>query len=62
MWGDARENGASPYGLTVLGDKVLFAGLTPGFAYELWVTDGTPGGTELLEIEPGGTCAVAAVA
>jgi ELWxxDGT repeat protein len=45
--------GSSPYGLTPLDDKVLFAAFTEGHGTELWITDGTPNGTEMHELEPG---------
>ncbi len=43
-----------PADFTVLGDSVLFTASTPANGRELWVTDGTPAGTSLLEdIRPG---------
>ena len=36
---------------TVLGDRLIFAGTAPDGTYGLWSTDGTPGGTTLLNDE-----------
>ncbi len=39
-----------------LGDRILFSARGPGIGEELFVTDGTPAGTELIaDIEPGGS-------
>ena len=43
-----------PQGVTPLGAVSLFSGITPGLGRELWVSDGTAIGTELLfDIAPG---------
>jgi ELWxxDGT repeat protein len=54
---------SSPRQLTAAGDKVFFAATEPGSGTELWVSDGTAVGTELLEdLAPGpGSSAVHAV-
>jgi ELWxxDGT repeat protein len=44
---------SSPFGLAVLGDRVLFTAHTPGHGTELWSTDGTMAGTKMQELMPG---------
>jgi ELWxxDGT repeat protein len=42
------------YQAAVLGDQLIFNGYQAATGYELWVSDGTPGGTSILEdINPG---------
>src|SRR5262249_55605910 len=45
--------GSVPTSLTVVGDRVFFAASTPETGNELWVSDGTPEGTVVLDIIPG---------
>ena len=45
---------SNPASLTVMNDRVYFSALQPGTGRELWVSNGTPEGTHLVEeIEPG---------
>lgn len=44
----------SPYNVAHLSNKIYFTGVDAGNGKELWVTDGTPGGTSLVkDINPG---------
>ncbi len=49
------EDGSTPPDLTALGQKLLFAGVDAGENTNLWVTDGTTGGTH--ELKPAGESA-----
>lgn len=48
--------GSAPAHFQVLGDRLLFTAESPGSGRELWVTGGTPGGTELLADACPGEC------
>jgi len=51
---DPGAGSSHPFGLTALGDKVIFAATNDDHGTELWVTDGTPSGTVLVkDISPG---------
>ncbi|HEY0513557.1 MAG TPA: ELWxxDGT repeat protein [Thermoanaerobaculia bacterium] len=47
-------NGSFPYGFTRLGSQILFVADDGTTGYELWSTDGTPGGTaQVKDLNPG---------
>jgi ELWxxDGT repeat protein len=47
---------SGPFGFTTVGSQVFFQASTNGSGNELWVTDGTPGGTHVTkDIRPGPT-------
>ena len=51
---DPGPGDSFPQGFTVFGDRVLFSASDSANNMELWVTDGTPAGTRLVEdINPG---------
>src|SRR5262245_44804689 len=43
------SSSSDPSDLVVMGDRLYFAATDSGHGRELWVTDGTPAGTQLLE-------------
>jgi ELWxxDGT repeat protein len=49
-------DGSDPQSLTAVGDEIFFTASEPGTGRELWVTDGSAGGTHLVEdLRPGST-------
>jgi len=56
MVSDVNANAVAgiPQGMTAIGGKVYFSAIDPGHGRELWLTDGTPGGTTMVrDIKPG---------
>ncbi|WP_276135229.1 ELWxxDGT repeat protein [Polluticoccus soli] len=50
---NAGPNSSSPNNFCIVGNKLYFTATTPATGSELWVTDGTVAGTQVLEINPG---------
>jgi ELWxxDGT repeat protein len=50
------EDDSSPGLFAVLGNRMVFVAKAPGTGFELWVTDGTPAGTRILEDICPGEC------
>ena len=49
------QNNSSPNPLAILGGTLIFSATTSSNGTEIWKTDGTPGGTSMLEIRSGAT-------
>jgi ELWxxDGT repeat protein len=53
-WDESRA--ADPGALSAVGSRLVFAANDEAHGYELWSSDGTPGGTEILEDACPGDC------
>jgi ELWxxDGT repeat protein len=55
---EGLSDGSAPTGFLRLGDRVVFQAFEEATGAELWISDGTPGGTQLLaDIDPTDTSA-----